>query len=228
MLALSVRAAFFDEFAPVFVENSLSFSCPVRYHESVLTTQLSPPLQVAFSSRPLIYEGDCATLSENDMLNFQDLSSSHRPTSRTVCAALSACGFAVAASMLAGCSFLGSGNDTSAFDLKVGQCIEAPPEDEIVESLPVVECSEPHVGEVMYDYEIDAPEYSESLSDEATVECAKHFEEYVGVPLEASQLDVAPLSPSEDSWKEGDRVVSCLIFHETGQTLNQSVRDSKM
>ena len=59
------------------------------------------------------------------------------------------------------------------------------------------------------------------------VGCFAAFESYVGIPWESSELDIAALEPTEESWVEGDdREVTCAIVSYDGSKLVGSTRGS--
>lgn len=106
------------------------------------------------------------------------------------------------------------------FDLETGDCVadvqaifggEEMVND--VENVGVIDCAEPHTGEVFHietlpDGEIPAVE---ELSATAEESCLAQFEPFVGVPYLQSELEIAYLHPTPQSWAQGDRDILCVL-----------------
>jgi hypothetical protein len=54
--------------------------------------------------------------------------------------------------------------------------------------------------------------------------CVAHFKDYVGIPLRDSEFDYFSYLPSEDSWNDGDRVVTCGVVDPDLKKLTGSAR----
>ena len=106
------------------------------------------------------------------------------------------------------CSLLSFGPRTSAFSMKVGQCVQLPTGDNITD-LETTDCS------ALHDAEDERPSDSE-LEDMGGDACLAAFEGYVGIPYEESELDYTILYPSPGSWEEGDREIICFIISGDG------------
>ncbi len=62
-------------------------------------------------------------------------------------------------------------------------------------------------------YAVDEPYPGLLAVDEAAfAACLEDFSSYVGVPYETSMFDVLWLSPTGESWAEGDRRVVCSVI----------------
>jgi hypothetical protein len=137
--------------------------------------------------------------------------------------------FAVLAtvSVLSGCSLLGGG---SVQQFSVGQCVNDPvvAEDgqQEVGTLPVVDCSEPHTGEVFYVEELSGDSVPADVASQADEVCAANFEAFVGLPYEESSLYLTSLYPTEGSWSQGDRQIVCLIVDGEGDAMTGTAKDS--
>lgn len=112
----------------------------------------------------------------------------------------------------------GDTDDTSVFELRVGNCVETlVPENASVVTLPVVECTEPHAAEVFRvtqlnaDRDRDYPGDSE-VQVEADAMCLARFEGYVGLPYEESVFEYSLIVPGEESWRASRGEVTCLLF----------------
>ena len=104
------------------------------------------------------------------------------------------------------------------FALRVGDCMNTVEED-LVTEVPVVPCSEPHDDEVYFDFQLDDGEYpgDDAVLEQADASCLEQFEPFVGLAYETSTLDFYAYRPSEESWAQGDRVVSCVVWDPAGR-----------
>lgn len=109
--------------------------------------------------------------------------------------------------------------EVSVFDLEVGTCWDDPADLGEVEEVAAIDCDELHDNEVIA--LVDLPEDSDAeypgedeLQERAAELCLDEFEDYVGVPYDDSPLLIFPLTPSEDTWKIGDREVVCSVYDE--------------
>lgn len=136
--------------------------------------------------------------------------------------------FAVSAvALMAGCS------SSSVLDLKVGDCIQLPNTKTAV-TIDRTSCSEEHRGEVSAVVETspngadDAFPGDSELNSQAEEACVSSFTDYVGSDYVTSSLDVSWLVPTEQSWKDGDRHIACVVYAQGDQKLTQSVKDSNL
>jgi hypothetical protein len=131
------------------------------------------------------------------------------------------------ATLLSGCSLLGAG---SVQQFTVGQCVNDPvvAEDgqQEVGTLPVVDCSEPHTGEVFFVEELTGDSVPADVSAQADAICSENFEAFVGVSYEESSLYLTSLYPTFGSWEQGDRQIVCLIVDGEGASMTGSVKGS--
>lgn len=113
--------------------------------------------------------------------------------------------------------------DEDVFDLRVGDCFNDPPQDEELETVSAVPCSEPHDAEVYAEFDTaeegDAYPGESALGTEAGQGCSERFEDFVGVAPESSSLSVHFLLPTQLSWDNiGDREITCLVVDPSGPT----------
>ncbi|QNG17518.1 hypothetical protein G4H71_07000 [Rhodococcus triatomae] len=115
--------------------------------------------------------------------------------------------------------------EVDVFDLKVGTCLvdDLGLGDESVTvqgGQQTVPCSEPHTFEVYAEHTMSGSVFpgEDETVDEASVECSDAFGSFVGISYDDSTLDLFYLYPTEDSWEDGDRIVSCLITDPAGPT----------
>ena len=134
--------------------------------------------------------------------------------------------------LLAACNFQfgGGGNQVSALDLERGMCFNGG-EGDNVGSVSGVNCDEPHENEVfaVLDYPAGSGEEypgDEELSGYAETECTAEFEAYVGLDYESSRYHLRTLTPSEDTWANGDREVVCILYDPQDDQLEGSARGS--
>ena len=121
------------------------------------------------------------------------------------------------------------GGDTSVFDLGVGDCFDDPTTatDE-VSSVATVDCAGPHDNEIYYSYQTDLPVFPgrDAMLDSAGEECYTHFEAFVGKAYEESELELFPITPTAESWDDGDREVLCALYALDLSKLTGTMRGS--
>jgi len=119
---------------------------------------------------------------------------------------------------------LSSSGTVSVDDLRVGDCFNSE-ETELTE-VDGTPCGEPHEYEV---FAIDTHQ-SDALPDDAGMElvfnslCAGEFETYVGAPWVTSSVWASMITPSEESWADGDRTFICILYDPADDALTQSLR----
>lgn len=155
---------------------------------------------------------------------------------------------AAVTTMLSGCSMLqqlaGGGNDATRDDngevvegndeadvflLKVGDCINDSELDDVVTTLPIVPCSEPHDSETYAEGNLQGDEYpgDDTVSSQSDQICYDAFAGFVGISYEESTLGYYPFTPTQESWNSGDRLVSCMIYDPAGQTTGSLAGSAK-
>jgi hypothetical protein len=106
-------------------------------------------------------------------------------------------------------------------DLEVGDCLaESSTVDETfgVETVP---CSEPHGLEVFASVNLPEgdgafPGY-QVIDAQAEQMCVAEFEGFVGLPHEQSALEIRFMTPSEEGWRAGERLVHCAVYDPAGE-----------
>ena len=90
----------------------------------------------------------------------------------------------------------------------------------------VVDCSAPHQYEVYSNYQITQSTFPDesTMKSEQYAACHDTFETYVGVPYDQSQYDVGTLTPTENSWAQGDRTITCTITTDDGSRITGSLK----
>jgi hypothetical protein len=110
---------------------------------------------------------------------------------------------------------------TSVLDLEVGQCISSSVDGEQVSNVPVVDCAEPHSGEIYALPQLPDGEFpgDEGVTTSAQTLCADpEFQNFVGVPVTETALSVEFLLPSAETWADGDREIVCIVRDGTADT----------
>ena len=117
-------------------------------------------------------------------------------------------------------------NDT--FALPVGTCL-----DELsttyITSDNVLDCSQPHNFEIFRSFLVDDGAFpGESVFEEQAYEkCDAAFADFVGLPYADSTLEYTYLSPTKETWAQGDREILCMIFDPSVAQTTGSLAASK-
>lgn len=107
-----------------------------------------------------------------------------------------------------------------------GDCLKAPGEEFAIVDAQV--CAGEHELEVFHILDstlTGAYPGRDAFVPEAQAACLPAFRAYVGVPAGESSLRIFTMTPSPESWAEGDRRLICAAF-DAGSTLEGSIRDS--
>jgi hypothetical protein len=108
--------------------------------------------------------------------------------------------------------------DADVFAVRVGDCLDMAT-GEVVETVPVVPCDEPHSDEVFHDFAVADGEFpgDDELASAAEDGCIAAFDSFVGVAYADSVLSVGWYVPTEDSWTYlDDRLITCVIADPAG------------
>ena len=99
---------------------------------------------------------------------------------------------------------------------------------EEITDVPIIDCSEPHDNEIYMMEELPDGDYSgdAAMEEMAIGVCYDGFEEFVGTAYENSDLDFGWLSPTSDSWAEGDREVICFVYEYDFDKLTGSMANA--
>jgi hypothetical protein len=119
-----------------------------------------------------------------------------------------------------------------AFQMRVGDCFDdgSTFDDNEVNSVPGVPCSDPHDNEVYAVYDVTAQSFpGDAISDMAHEGCLQRFESFVGKDYDSSSLDIATLYPSRESWAgQDDREVVCAVYNVDLSKLTGSVKGARL
>lgn len=119
------------------------------------------------------------------------------------------------------------GGDKSVFDLAVGDCFDDDPDaGDAVSSVATVDCGKPHDNEIYFEYSMTDAAFPgrEATTQSAAERCIAEFEGFVGLSYPESDLDIFPITPTLESWGEGDRVVFCALYALDLSKLTGSMR----
>ena len=120
------------------------------------------------------------------------------------------------------------GEETSVFDLEEGDCFGAAGDQ--VETVNVVPCDDAHIYEVfsLFDYEPDGDAYPgrEEVRAYADEQCEADFVDFVGIDYQSSRWYITSVTPSEETWAEGDREIVCTLNLEDSSEVTGSAEDS--
>ncbi|MFV0524418.1 MAG: septum formation family protein [Acidimicrobiales bacterium] len=105
-------------------------------------------------------------------------------------------------------------------EIEVGDCLRGFMVGQDVSSVARVACQRPHEQEAYHQFDLPDGEFpgAESINSSSSAECTDAFEEFVGVPNEASRYGIFTLTPTQGSWSAGDRTVICLLGLDQGIT----------
>lgn len=116
---------------------------------------------------------------------------------------------------------------TSVFDLGVGDCFnDDPTGGDAVSEVPTVDCATPHDNEIYFEFSMTDAAFPgrEATTQSAAERCIEEFEGFVGLSYAQSNLDIFPITPTAESWEQGDRVVYCVLYALDLSKLTGSMR----
>jgi hypothetical protein len=109
--------------------------------------------------------------------------------------------------------------DLGVQELRVGDCFDFTDESTEVSSVRAIPCAEPHVYEVYAVVDYPAGEEPSDLDEPYTAweldQCVDGFASYVGIDFESSRWYFSTLTPTTESWAEGDRNIQCFLHNES-------------
>jgi hypothetical protein len=120
-------------------------------------------------------------------------------------------------------------SDASVFDLEVGDCFDDPTgAGQVIFEVPVVPCDDPHDNEVYHQYEMTESDFpgGDDVLETSTGRCLDRFQGFVGIAYQESELALSPITPTAESWAEGDRVVYCVLYSVDLSKLTGTMRNS--
>ncbi|MBX9718616.1 MAG: septum formation family protein [Microbacteriaceae bacterium] len=107
---------------------------------------------------------------------------------------------------------------TDAFALRVGDCLDNATATGEVQTVPTVPCDGPHDGEIYSAHLLGQSGYpgEDAVLGQAEALCLAAFEDFVGEPYLDSRFDFSYYYPTAASWATGDREVLCVIYDPEG------------
>lgn len=103
----------------------------------------------------------------------------------------------------------------SVFALRVGDCFDDDPSGaETVSAVAAVPCSAPHDNEIYFEYSMTDAAFPgpDAALQASGLRCVDEFQAFVGIDYLDSELDIFPITPTAESWDNGDRVVFCALY----------------
>ena len=118
--------------------------------------------------------------------------------------------------------------DVDVFDLDIGDCLADFQDATELDTIEASPCSEPHSDEIFASGSIPDGAFPGMDIVEATAQklCIAQFDEFVGKSYEDSVLDVGFLTPTEQSWNDGDRAVLCTVY-DPAEEISGSLRGAQ-
>ena len=121
------------------------------------------------------------------------------------------------------------GRTIHSTELQVGDCFSFNNNNDSstqVGDVEVVDCSAPHLYEVYNNYQITQSTFPDTstMESEQRTACYDTFETYVGTSYDRSQYDATTLTPTEASWAQGDRTITCILKTKDGSEITGSLK----
>jgi hypothetical protein len=113
---------------------------------------------------------------------------------------------------------VGSGT-VGANEVKAGDCLKELPASGLVLTVDTAPCDEPHKGEIFAVMNMPDGDFpGQSAIEEYQNKCAPELVKYSPEAASDPKVGLFVLYPSEDSWGEGDRTVTCIATSDTPRT----------
>jgi len=94
---------------------------------------------------------------------------------------------------------------------KVGDCIDEVPTDSLILTLPTVDCSQPHGGEVFAVLTLPDGDYPGAATiDEWQQKCPVELASFSEQASQDPAVGIFVLYPTEQTWGQGSRAVTCI------------------
>ena len=99
----------------------------------------------------------------------------------------------------------------SATEVKAGDCLKELPASGLVITVDTAACGEPHTGEIFSVMKMPEGDFPGQFAiEEYQNKCAPELAKYSPEAAEDPDVGLFVLYPSEDSWGQGDRTVTCI------------------
>jgi hypothetical protein len=123
--------------------------------------------------------------------------------------------------LLAGIAFylIVGGGSVEANEVKAGDCLEEVPDSGLVITLDTAPCDEPHQGEIFAVMTMPDGDFPGQFAiEEYQNKCAPELAKYSPEAADDPEVGLFVLYPSQDSWGDGDRTVTCIATSDTPRT----------
>jgi hypothetical protein len=112
------------------------------------------------------------------------------------------------------------GKDTvSATEVNAGDCLKELPDSGLVITVNTTACSEPHTGEIFSVMTMPDGDFPGTFAiEEYQHKCAPELADYSPEAAKDPDVGLFVLYPSEDSWAQGDRAVTCVATTDSPRT----------
>ncbi|CAM3530029.1 Septum formation-related domain-containing protein [Mycolicibacterium frederiksbergense] len=111
-------------------------------------------------------------------------------------------------------------NSVNAADVGLGDCLsEIPSDASLVASVKTVACTEPHKGEVYHVVTVPDGDFpGETAIIDYQDQCQPALEDFSPAAMADPEVGMFVLYPTADSWKRGDRAVTCIATTDVPRT----------
>jgi hypothetical protein len=107
----------------------------------------------------------------------------------------------------------------SATEVKAGDCLKELPASGLVVTVDTAPCGEPHAGEIFSVMTMPDGDFPGQFAiEEYQNKCAPELADYSAEAAEDADVGLFVLYPSEDSWGQGDRTVTCIATTDSPRT----------
>jgi hypothetical protein len=106
-----------------------------------------------------------------------------------------------------------------ATEVKAGDCLKKLPASGLVITVDTAPCGEPHAGEIFSVMTMPDGDFPGQFAiEEYQNKCAPELADYSPEAAEDADVGLFVLYPSEDSWGQGDRTVTCIATTDSPRT----------
>ncbi len=200
-----------------------------------MTSRLPRPPFAFVAALAIVVLAGCQSADEASPSATQPASVESSPTASESTSALASESASASAEQSAGESAGGEGEEVSVFDIEAGDCFNAnggeSADGEQLETVTVVDCEQPHVYEAYHVFDHEAADDAEYPGDDeilayADEACQPEFEEFVDHEYQTSIWYITSVTPSAETWAEGDREIVCTLGTENDDEVTGSAEGS--